>query len=67
MPIIKNSEIKSIWVKELIFYSKNIKSVRYKDSKKLIESFSSELNFKKWEKIVSNILDSEKIKTILLK
>ena len=60
LPIIKNSEIKSIWVKELIFYSKNIKSVRYKDSKKLIESFSSELNFKKWEKVIRNILDSKK-------
>ena len=70
LPIIKNSRIKSIWAKELISYTKKIKMIQYKNSNKLIDNFSSEVNFKKWELTVRNILDKKNkvdfIKVMLL-
>lgn len=60
MPVIKNRKIKSSWAKELIFYTKNFKSVKYKNSHKLIDNFSSEKNFAKWEIIVKNIMNEKK-------
>ena len=62
LPIIKNSRIKSIWAKELIYYSENIKGNKYKNSNKLIENFSSDNNFIKWESTVRNILNKKEIR-----
>ncbi len=57
LPIIKNPKIKSLWARELIFYTQNFKGIKYKKSNKLIDNFSSKVNFPKWEIIIRNLLD----------
>ena len=57
LPIIKNRKIKSLWARELIFYTQNFKGIKYKKSNKLIDNFSSKVNFPKWEIIIRNLLD----------
>ena len=61
MSVIKNQKIKSEWAKELIFYSKKLKRIKYKNTIKLLKNFSSKVNFKKWEILIYRILESEKI------
>ena len=43
---------------QLIFYTQKFKGLKYKKSNKLIDNFSSEINFPKWEIIIRNLLDS---------
>ena len=63
MPIIKNRKIKNSWVKELIYFSKNHKIIRYQESDKLINKFSSKENCLKWKSIIKKILEEEKIRS----
>ena len=56
MPIITNKKIMLTWIEELIFYSSNFKNLKYGQSQKLINLFSTEENFIKWENMVRKIL-----------
>ena len=60
MPIIKNKKIKTTWVKELIKYSKNHNNIRYEDSNKLINKFSTKENSLKWKSIIRTIIEEKK-------
>ena len=53
----KNPKIKSLWVRELIFYTQKFKGIKYNNSNKLIDNFSSKVNFPKWEIIIRKLLD----------
>ena len=59
MPSIRNINIKNAWIKELIFYTKHFKNLKYQNSNNLIKKFSSLENFPEWENMVKNIFDIE--------
>ena len=57
MPTIKNKKIMLAWIEELIFYSNNFRNIKYAHAKNLINSFSTDENFIKWENMVRKILN----------